>query len=189
MSPDDAALFGLSEVDRRSLIRLDSGKVNIAPPATEAAWFRLIGVKLENGTTDYPNGDEVQIVVVWEPPDRMAGLSSLVLNAILDDIDKGLENGQRYFSASAATTRAACGLSSSAPQMPPKSSAGPEDAAVLTAAKSGARHPRHARAPGALRVAAGGSAPPIPFVAPRGLDAARWGRESKCADRTGKPDL
>ena len=42
---------------------------------------------------------------------------------------------------------------------------------------------------GALRVAPGGSAPPISFVARRGLGAARSGRESRLADRTGKPNL
>src|ERR1700728_2316896 len=47
-----------------------------------------------------------------------------------------------------------------------------------------------ARARGAaLRVAAGGSAPPISCVALRGLGAARSGRESRLADRTGKQDL
>src|SRR3954447_25395619 len=41
----------------------------------------------------------------------------------------------------------------------------------------------------ALRVAPGGSAPPISFVALRGLGAARSGRESRLTDRTGKLDL
>ena len=38
----------------------------------------------------------------------------------------------------------------------------------------------------ALRVAPGGSAPPFPSVARRGLGGARSGRESRLADRTGK---
>src|SRR5215469_5045991 len=42
---------------------------------------------------------------------------------------------------------------------------------------------------GALRVAPGGSAPPISFVARRCSSAARSGRESRLADRTGKLDL
>jgi hypothetical protein len=41
----------------------------------------------------------------------------------------------------------------------------------------------------ALCVAAGGSAPLISFVALYGLSAARSGRESRFADRTGKQDL
>ena len=55
--------------------------------------------------------------------------------------------------------------------------------------RSGARRPRHARAPGALRVAAGGSAPLFPFVARHGLCRARSGREGRCADRTGRREL
>ena len=62
MSADDAALFGVTEAERRSLIRMDSAKVNIAPPATSAKWFRLVGVGLGNGTAEYPHGDEVQTV-------------------------------------------------------------------------------------------------------------------------------
>src|ERR1700733_4344378 len=42
---------------------------------------------------------------------------------------------------------------------------------------------------GALRVAPGGSAPPIPCVARRGVGIARSGRESRFADRTGKLHL
>ena len=42
---------------------------------------------------------------------------------------------------------------------------------------------------GALRVALGGCAPSISFVARRGLGAARSGRESRLAERTGKLDL
>jgi hypothetical protein len=52
--------------------------------------------------------------------------------------------------------------------------------------RSGARHPRRARAPRRLRVAPGGSAPPIPCVARRGHGGARSGRESRLFDRTGK---
>src|SRR4051812_15993510 len=56
--------------------------------------------------------------------------------------------------------------------------------------RSGARHPRHARArQGALCVAPGGSTPPISCVALRGLSAPRSGRESRRADRTGKLDF
>ena len=39
---------------------------------------------------------------------------------------------------------------------------------------------------GALRVAPGGSAPPIPCAPLRGFGAVRSGRESRLADRTGK---
>jgi hypothetical protein len=43
-------------------IRLDSAKVNVAPNSQKATWFKLVSVKLNNGTMQYPNGDEVQAV-------------------------------------------------------------------------------------------------------------------------------
>ncbi len=62
---------------------------------------------LGNATETYPAGDEVQTVEVWTPPDAWDGLSSHLLNRILDEIDAGLPDGNRYSSASAATDRAA----------------------------------------------------------------------------------
>ncbi len=49
----------------------------------------------------------MQTVEVWTPPDAWDGLSSHLLNRILDEIDAGLPDGNRYSSASAATDRAA----------------------------------------------------------------------------------
>jgi AAA domain len=107
MTREEAQQFVCSEAQRRSFIRLDSGKVNIAPPSAEATWFKLIGVPLDNGTDEYPNGDHVQTVVPWTPPDIWAGLDHPLLNCILDDIDGGLPIGSRYSSASKAGDRAA----------------------------------------------------------------------------------
>jgi hypothetical protein len=42
MSPEEAKAFGLSEGERRRLVRIDDAKLNIAP-MTEAKWFRLVG--------------------------------------------------------------------------------------------------------------------------------------------------
>ena len=65
-----------------------------------------------------------------------------------------------------------------------------ECAAALTSRKvrcSPSSPCSHAK--GALRVAPGGSAPPILYVARRGFGGARSGRESRLTDRTGKPSL
>ncbi len=107
ITPQEAQTLGIAEKDRRYLIRMDSAKVNIAPPLEEAKWFRLVGVPLGNATETYPAGDEVQTVEVWIPPDAWDGLSSHLLNRILDEIDAGLPDGNRYSSASAVTDRAA----------------------------------------------------------------------------------
>jgi AAA domain len=107
MSPEEAQALGISELDRRSLIRMDSGKVNIAPPTLDAKWFRIVGVEIGNPTEIYPNGDQVQTVEPWTPPDTFEGLSTMLLNQILSDIDAGTPDGNRYTDAPKAFERAA----------------------------------------------------------------------------------
>lgn len=97
MTTEEAKAFGLSEAERRRLIRIDDAKLNIAP-MTEANWFRLVGVDLGNGNDAYPSGDQVQTVEVWSPPDLFFGISA-VLDKILDEIEAGLPDGNRYSSA------------------------------------------------------------------------------------------
>jgi hypothetical protein len=107
MADGEGETFGISAEERRLYVRLDSSKVNIAPPSGEATWFKLIGVRLDNGTADYPQGDEVQTVIPWHPPKTWDGITSAQLNAALDEIEAGLPNGQRFTEASRATDRAA----------------------------------------------------------------------------------
>ena len=106
MTPEEAAGFGVPEAERRSLIRVDSGKVNLCPSG-EARWFKLVGVKLGNGDDSYPSGDEVQTVEPWAPPNTWSGLSSITLNAMLTKIDAGMPDGERYSGAASAGDRAA----------------------------------------------------------------------------------
>jgi hypothetical protein len=107
MSEGEAEIFGIAEEDRKSHVRIDSAKVNITKHLGAAKWFRLIGVRLGNGNDTYPNGDEVQTVEPWTPPRAWTDLSIEVLNRILDAIDAGLPDGNRYTDAPKATTRAA----------------------------------------------------------------------------------
>ena len=107
LTPEEAQTFGLSEADRRFLVRYDSAKVNIAPPSIDAKWFRIVGMPLGNFTDTYPAGDNIQTVEPWSPPDLWIGTDSHLLNRILDAIEHGMENGQRYTTANAATARAA----------------------------------------------------------------------------------
>jgi hypothetical protein len=76
MSPDEQRMFGVNDEDRKSLFRVDSAKVNIAPASASTTWFRLVGVRLENGDETYPNGDEVQTVERWTPPKTFDGFST-----------------------------------------------------------------------------------------------------------------
>jgi hypothetical protein len=99
MSRDEREQFNIDEAEARRLVRYDSGKVNIAPPATGARWFRLVGVSIGNKTEDYPNGDEVQAVEPWAPPDMWAEITTAVANKILDQIEAGTGKDGRYSSA------------------------------------------------------------------------------------------
>jgi hypothetical protein len=96
MSEDEAKQFSVEQIDRRYYVRLDSAKVNIAPPSRTATWFKLVGVNIGNATELYPNGDDVQTVEPWHPPDTWASVSAVTLNAVLTEIDNGMPNGQRY---------------------------------------------------------------------------------------------
>ena len=107
MSLNEAEVFGIAVEDRHSYVRLDPAKVNIAARSAKATWFRLVGEPIANATPEYPSGDTVQVVEPWEPPSAWAGTSPEILNAILNDIERGMDNGQRYSNAPAASDRAA----------------------------------------------------------------------------------
>ncbi len=106
MSIDEAKAFGIEEDRRREYVRMDSAKVNITKSLGTAKWFHLIGVRLGNATEMYPNGDEVQTVEPWKPPETWGDLSGDLLNKILTVIGDGLPDGNRY-SDSPKTDRAA----------------------------------------------------------------------------------
>jgi hypothetical protein len=105
MSEDEAKMFGVPLEQRRLHIRLDSAKVNIVPPSGAATWFSLIGVPIGNATPEYPSGDTVQVAVPWTPPNIWADTSIATINIILTEIDRGLDNGQRYSAESRAKDR------------------------------------------------------------------------------------
>lgn len=107
MSEDEAARFGVPFADRRLHVRLDAGKVNIAPPLAAARWFKLISVALSNGNDLYPAGDNVQTVEPWTPPETWENLTDDLVNRILTDIDAGTADGERYSDAGSAKLRAA----------------------------------------------------------------------------------
>ena len=107
MSTEEAKTFGIKEEDRRQFIRVDNGKVNIARSGGAAQWFELIGIQIDNRTELYPSGDTIQVAKPWQPPEMFADLSDSLLNQILDKIDAGLPDGDRYSDSAAAKAKAA----------------------------------------------------------------------------------
>jgi hypothetical protein len=80
------------------LIRVDDAKLNIAP-MIDAKWFRLVGVDIGNASELYPHGDNVQTVEVRTPPDLFRDIGVQAINTILNEIDRGMADGNRYSSA------------------------------------------------------------------------------------------
>lgn len=106
MTAEEAASMRIPESERLRLVRLDDGKLNLTP-AGEARWFRLVSVNIDNATGDYPRGDNMQAIEAWTPPDAFEGLSAELLNRVLDTIDAGMPEGQRFSPHNAAKDRAA----------------------------------------------------------------------------------
>jgi RecA-family ATPase len=100
MSEKEANGFGVSAAERRSLMRLDSAKLNLLPPAPEAKWFRFVDIELGNRTNEYPAGDRVQTCELWHRPDRGAGIPQDALKRIFDQLEAGPTAGRRYSRAS-----------------------------------------------------------------------------------------
>lgn len=107
MSVQEAQTFSIPEEERRQYVRLDRAKTNLVPLSGAATWFKLVGVRLGNATEMYPNGDEVQTVELWSPPNTWADLNDGLLNRILTKIHNGMEDGTFYTAAPNASTRAA----------------------------------------------------------------------------------
>jgi RecA-family ATPase len=82
ISKEEADRFAIGAEERASLIRLDSGKVNLVRRSANARWFKLVGVPLGNKTELYPSGDEIQTVERWNPPDLFQSVSNITWNEI-----------------------------------------------------------------------------------------------------------
>jgi hypothetical protein len=105
MSEDEARACDIPAENRCLYIRLDCAKVNITARSGKPTWFHLVGVSIGNTTSEYPNGDTVQVVEPWEPPSAWSNLSVEDINRILDHIERGVvedngrPTGQRFSDA------------------------------------------------------------------------------------------
>ena len=105
MTEGEAERFGVDPDERKSYVRLQRAKANIVRSST-GMWFQLVNVPLGNATEQYPDGDEVQALEPWTPPDAWQDLDAERINLILDRIDAGLPDGNRYSAEGNAKKRA-----------------------------------------------------------------------------------
>lgn len=95
VSKEDAERLGVSAKEAAGIFRVDDGKANLAPPADEAVYRRMIGVQLDNG-------EWVGVATPFVLPDEWSGMSEAVTNEILSQINKGPvrdTDGEEYFSS------------------------------------------------------------------------------------------
>lgn len=96
MSAEEAESLDIGEENRLSYVRMDDAKANLAPRAGVARWFKLSHLELGNSTADYPAGDQVAVMMSWQPPTPWEGLDSVLLGKIFDRLDEGPEAGERW---------------------------------------------------------------------------------------------
>jgi len=89
VSKEDAAELGVNEIDAIGLFRVDEGKGNLRP-LESAVYRRMKSVKLDNG-------ESIGVAVVYSLPALWDGMTTRVVNAMLTEIDKGID-GERYSS-------------------------------------------------------------------------------------------
>jgi hypothetical protein len=75
MSADDAAKLGIDENEARSIMRVDDGKANLAPPAAAAVYRKMEGVKIDNG-------EWIGVCVPYTLPDAFDGISGKDAKAV-----------------------------------------------------------------------------------------------------------
>ena len=75
MSDREAGELGIADPqERSSLVRIDVGKANRAPPDA-STWIKLEGQSLDNGNETEPS-DCVGVATLWEKPDAFLGLTT-----------------------------------------------------------------------------------------------------------------
>lgn len=84
MSKDAAEGFGIEERNRKSFVRIDDAKANLAP-ASEARWFQLAGQPLGNATADRPE-DFVAVAERWTPPNPFDAVKPGSMRAAQDAV-------------------------------------------------------------------------------------------------------
>ena len=80
MSEEEAARAGVDK--RRSFVRMENGKANLAPAADQAAWHQLVSV-------DLGNGDSVAAVAPWTWPNAFDGVTVRDLREVQSRIAAG----------------------------------------------------------------------------------------------------
>jgi hypothetical protein len=86
--------LGINQIEAKGIFRVDDGKANLAPPAENAVYRRMVGVQLDNG-------EWVGVATPFELPDEWSGMDENTVNKILAAIATGPDNDagtEEYYS-------------------------------------------------------------------------------------------
>ena len=76
-------------------IRIDDAKANMSPPAANANWLERKSITIDNGD-EFNEGDSVGILTKWTPPDAFEGMTETIIKRIINEINAGADDVQRY---------------------------------------------------------------------------------------------
>jgi hypothetical protein len=96
MTSVSAKGLGIDEGHRQRYFCCYNGKRNYAPPAYDRDWFEIVSVTLENA---FPFGDEVGVVIRWQPPD----IVEIMTPGTIEIIKQAVGVTPRWRSSSQAT--------------------------------------------------------------------------------------
>lgn len=94
VTAEAAAALGIDAKTAIGLFRVDDGKANLAPPAVNAVFRRMEGVKIDNG-------DWVGVAIPFALPDEWAGMDDDTVNEMLRMMDLGIadpDGNEEYYS-------------------------------------------------------------------------------------------
>jgi hypothetical protein len=86
MTKEESEKAGIDQP--RSYFRIDSGKVNLAPPPEESEWRKFVSVPLGNAMGDCPE-DRIGVVTLWDWPNPMENLTVADLHAAQKAVNTG----------------------------------------------------------------------------------------------------
>lgn len=81
--------LGVDEKDSVGIFRVDDGKANLAPPAAQALYRRMIGYKM-------PNGEYVGVAVPFKMPDMFDGITAKEALKVQHVVGRALEDDAPY---------------------------------------------------------------------------------------------
>jgi hypothetical protein len=96
MSSDEAKKLDIPPAEAWRYSRIAGHKENYAPPPEMSTWYRLESQDLGNGAGIYPDGDNLQVLTLYDPPDVFDGLSRTTIAEIFNKFRQGPQPGEFY---------------------------------------------------------------------------------------------